>query len=398
MGTKPKLAIVVSHPIQHFCPQYASFAQTGLVQLKVFFLSSLGMKKYMDPDFNEEITWTNLQLDQFDHVFLNQGRVVSVNKSLDAPELERELEAFDPELLIIYGYFQRFQRKTHRWAVKKKITLAYISDSERRQQRNQFKEMLKYWYLRNFFSGVDWFLSVGDANEEFYEYYDVKSSKLIRMHFPIDVSFYEKCFAEKGNLRRAFRSRFGIGENDIVLAVVGKMVSWKRQQDIIEALILLEGKGQHMHLFIIGSGEWMGVLKAHANKLKISKIHFPGFVKPEALPEFYAATDIYVHPAAVEPHSLAISEAIYMGCPIIISDRCGSYGKDDDVQEGNNGYVYSCGNISELAACIERLAAHPDIRRDFGKYSHRISVGFQQQSHTGSLKELVTRSNLHEAN
>ena len=354
MGTKPKLAIVVSHPIQHFCPQYASFARSGLVQLKVFFLSGLGMKKYQDPDFKEEISWGNLQLDQFDHVFLNQGRVIPADKSLDAAELEQVLDAFDPELLIIYGYFQRFQRKAHRWSLKKKIILAYVSDSERRQQRNRFKEMLKYWYLRNFFSGVDWFLSVGNANEEFYEYYDVESSKLIRMHFPIDIGFYEKSFAQKDNLRKVLRNRFGIEENDMVLAVVGKMVPWKRQKDIIEALILLEKKGRYMHLFIIGSGELMGELKELAGKLAISKVHFTGFVTPETLPEFYAAADVYVHPAAVEPHSLAISEAIYMGCPVIISNLCGSYGADDDVQEGSNGYVYPCGDIEKLTACIER--------------------------------------------
>lgn len=33
---KIKIAIVVSHPIQHFCPQYASFAKDDEIELKLF--------------------------------------------------------------------------------------------------------------------------------------------------------------------------------------------------------------------------------------------------------------------------------------------------------------------------------------------------------------------------
>ena len=50
LETKLKIAIVVSHPIQHFCPQYVSFAKNKDIELKVFFGSALGHKKYTDND------------------------------------------------------------------------------------------------------------------------------------------------------------------------------------------------------------------------------------------------------------------------------------------------------------------------------------------------------------
>ena len=66
----------------------------------------------------------------------------------------------------------------------------------------------------------------------------------------------------------------------------------------------------------------------------------------------YCAADVYVHCSDNEPHSLAITEAIYCGLPVVLSDRCGSYGPTDDVQPGINGFVYRCGDVSDLSRCI----------------------------------------------
>lgn len=388
---KKRIAIVVSHPIQHFCPQYVSFAENPDVELKVFFASALGYKKYVDPNFKKEIVWGNLQLEKFNHCFLNGDVVIQPDKELDAPSLNNELQSFQPDLLIIYGYFQKLQRRAHAWALKNNVKLAYISDSERRGVQSRLKELLKYLYIRNYFSRISYFLSVGNANEQFYQYHGVPAKKLVRMHFPIDVKDYQKRFLAKQELRAGIRSKYNIAENDIVLTVVGKLVSWKNQDDIIKAMQLLENENVKLHLFVLGSGDKLEEWQQFSSVLTKHKVHFPGFVKIDELPSYYAATDIYVHPAAKEPHSIAISEAIYMGCPIILSDHCGSYGESDDVQENKNGEVYPFGNINELADKIKTLALDNAKRKAYSDFSHETSVKFQQRSHYGVLADLVTR-------
>ena len=67
MANSLRIGIVASHPIQHFCPQYASFAQNKNIHLMVFFGSNHGLKKYFDPNFKQEISWTGLKLDQFNN-------------------------------------------------------------------------------------------------------------------------------------------------------------------------------------------------------------------------------------------------------------------------------------------------------------------------------------------
>ena len=121
MNKPLKIALVVSHPIQHFCPQYVCFAENKEIEFKVFFASALGFKKYTDPSFKKEISWDNLNLDQFQHEFLNGEKVIKVDKNIDAISLNTALDQFSPQLVIGYGYFQRLQRRAKKWANKNKI-------------------------------------------------------------------------------------------------------------------------------------------------------------------------------------------------------------------------------------------------------------------------------------
>jgi glycosyltransferase involved in cell wall biosynthesis len=388
---KVRIAIIISHPIQHFCPQYVSLAQNPDVELKVFFGSALGYKKYVDENFKTEVSWNNLQLERFLHCFLNGEKVLQPDKNLDAVCLEKELDRFQPDLLFTYGYFQKLQRRAHRWAVKNKVVMAYISDSELRHQQNSAKKWLKSFFLRRYFSPVSYFLTMGDANEAYYEKHGVSSEKFLRMHYPVDFEMYQKSFLQKDQLRNSFRAKYSIHENEVVLSVVGKLVAWKNQDHVIEAMKILEGEGVYVHLFLIGSGDLQHEWEQKAQDLKKSNVHFTGFVKAEALPAYYAATDIYVHPASLEPHSVAISEAIIMGCPVILSDRCGSYGATDDVQEGKNGFVYEFGNIKRLTEKIKMLIKDEQQRQDFGAYSHKLGMQFQENSHFYMLENLVKK-------
>ena len=147
-----------------------------------------------------------------------------------------------------------------------------------------------------------------------------------------------------------------------------------------------------MYLFMIGSGEMQEQWQQKINQLKESKVFFTGFVNIEDLPAYYAASTVYIHPASVEPHSIAVSEAIYMGCPVIMSDRCGSYGKDDDVQVNKNGIVYPFGDINHLSGAIEKTMDDKIRMNEWSQFSHHISTRFQQRSHREALEELIQKA------
>lgn len=372
-----KIAIIQTHAIQHFCPQFASYSKIDGAVVKVFFESSKGVEPYYDADFKKEVAWSGIDVTGFEHQFL-KGVPVAL-----------ALTDFKPDAIIIYGYHEAIQKQAFKWAKKNSIKILYISDSENHQVRSTIKEAIKRVYLKQFFNHVDYCLSVGDSNEDVYRTYGISNSKIIRMFFPINDLFFDKLLGQKEVHCMSIKKQYDVKSDHIVLATIGKLVSWKRQQDIIELLLELENRGIKATAFIIGSGSDEEALKDSSKRLTTNRAIITGFVQPEEMAKYLCATDIYIHPAEVEPHSLAISEAIYCGCPAILSDRCGSYGPTDDVQPGKNGFVYPLGNIEQLANLVKQLASDNSLRKEFSQKSTLLSRHHQTLAHGEALKTAV---------
>src|SRR5690606_19958412 len=118
-------------------------------------------------------------------------------------------------------------------------------------------------------------------------------------------------------------------------------------------------------------------------------VYLLGFVEPERLVDVYLGADVYAHCSAVEAHSLAISEAVYAGLPVVVSDRCGSYGPSDDCRPGLNGFVYSCGDSTGLAKCLAVLAKSDDLRALMATESRSIGAAAQKLAHGKALQQAL---------
>ncbi len=385
MRQKPRIAVVVSHPIQHFCPQYRSWSQSAYWQIKVFFASTVGLQAHYDNDFGRSVRWTGLDLD-FPHVFLNGQAAIPPSHALDARELDAELTKYEPNVVVVYGYSQKLARRALRWGAKHRRRVLMVTDSEHRAQRVFFKRALKRLMLPSILRKVDGFLTVGDANESYYESFGVDATRMFRTFFPIDLMCYRQAYQVREILRKKVRNQYEIPDDHVVMTVVGKFIEKKRQIDLIHALRLLRPSHPKTTVLLVGSGPAEMELRSNVQASGAKDIIFSGFVQPVDLPGYYAATDIYVHPSDRDAHSLAISEAIYMGCPVVISHRCGSYGPTDDVRLGHNGLVYKCGDIKDLVYQLHRLMQDYKMRIDFGEASHAFAVTHQELAHSGGLQ------------
>jgi len=379
---KVKVAIIQTHPIQHFCPQFAKYTKIDNIDLTVIFETDKGYKPYFDKQFKKEIKWEGIDLKSFNHIFLN-------NKKLNDT-----LSIINPDIVIIYGYYQKIQKDAYNWSLKNKKKVFYISDTEDHQKRNPIVKQLKKIKLNKFFSNINVFMSVGDANEDYYKNNGISNDKIVRMFFPIDTHKADEIFQTKNEYDNILRKKHNIPEGTLVISTIGKLVSWKSQKDIILLLIELEKRNIPANAFIMGSGPDLEYLKDLSKKLKTNKAILTGFIQPEKMMKYLCTSDIYIHPAKIEPHSLAISEAIYMGLPIILSNRCGSYGANDDVQPGKNGFVYEYGKINDLADKVEYLYKNPDILKEFSENSYQISRLNQKLANGKALKAAINLSKI----
>lgn len=389
---KKRVAIIVSHPIQHFCPQYVSWTKISEVDIKVFFSSNHGLVAYEDKGFGCIIKWEEIKLD-FPHEFLPGSESRTIGPAIDSPDLVNCLSAFSPNILVVYGYSQVLQRRALRWAKSTGVPVLMISDSELRTSRHWAKRAIKSILLPYLFRNVSFFLTVGDANEDYYRNYGVSDDRLIRCFFPIDISRYDSVMTKRDECRNHIRTQLKIPDHHKMLLMVGKLVPWKRQVDLIRFSNMIQSERDDVTVVLAGTGPDEISLRTSTQRIGVGGVIFAGFIPPDTLAEYYCAADIYIHCSDHEPHSLAISEAIYCGLPIVLSDRCGSYGPTDDVQPGINGYVYRCADNTELSEKLLSLINDEVTRNKMGIASLSIARTHQKLAHGEALVRVLNLLN-----
>lgn len=359
-----KLAIVVSHPIQHFVHFYRALAAHPEVDLTVLFGAPIGLKSYFDKEMNTEIAWAMDMLSGYDHKILepDQVHIQPGLRAPNAPALGRELSALQPDVVLIYGYAQINAARALWWCNRHSVPALMIGDSELRRQRSSIKTMVKRLAMPLVLGRYSAFLSVGDCGEDYYRAYGVAKDKIFRSPFTIDESAYKAARTNRTAMRAAVRTEYNIGENDFVTLFVGKLSQRKRPNDLLDAVTDLarrSGEQRHVALFA-GNGEEMAAMEA-----RIAQENLParlaGFVNVDRLPALYAAADVLAHPSGADPHPLVCSEAACMGLPMVLSDRVGAAGPTDIARDGDNAIVVPVGDVHALADALDKIGSDSDL-------------------------------------
>ncbi len=387
-GQPVRLALVVSHPIQHFCPQYSSWARLDGINLRVFFASRQGLEPYHDAGFAASVRWQGLTLD-FPHEFLPGADDRPVTATLDVAAVEERLAGFRPHCVVVYGYTQRLQRRAARWARGQGVPVVMITDSELRHRRSWARRAAKALVLPVLLRGVDRFLTIGDANEAYLRRYRVAGERFIRSPFSIDTGSAEQALENREEQRAAIRGRHGIPGHHHVVLMAGKLVSRKRQRDLVAFSNRVRAARDDVTVILAGSGAEEPRLRRLARARGPGGVVFAGFVQPRTLAHYYCAADVYVHCSEIDPHPLAVSEAVYAGLPVVLSHRCGNHGSTDDVRSGLNGYVYRCGDVEALASALARILDSRERREAMSRASLRIGRANQRLAHGEGLLQAL---------
>jgi glycosyltransferase involved in cell wall biosynthesis len=140
----------------------------------------------------------------------------------------------------------------------------------------------------------------------------------------------------------------------------------------IQAAVSLLGEGPRDVTFAV-AGDFSGpkseseeeVVRALVAKSKFSdRFHMLGRVENKEMPGLYAASEFVVIPSLMEATSLSAMEAMAAGKPIISTDVGGL---PFLVRDGENGFLVTARQPSELAQAMKRLLDSPSQRMEFGK-------------------------------
>jgi glycosyltransferase involved in cell wall biosynthesis len=123
------------------------------------------------------------------------------------------------------------------------------------------------------------------------------------------------CVSGKGDARR----RFGISEQEFVVAAAGSFSAVKDYPTILRAFAGLARAGRSVSLLIAGEGKGLLSAQAFARSIGLNGgVRFLGGLKDVS--SVLAASDCFVHASRSEGLSNAILEAMAAGLPVVASD------------------------------------------------------------------------------
>lgn len=372
-----RLAIVVSHPIQHFVHFYRALHACDDIELHVFFATDIGARKYFDKNMNQEIKWDIDLFQGYNSTVLVESERIQKTGffDIDNPSVIAALARFNPDIVKLHGYAQLTLLRALLWCRRFGIPVLMWSDSSLTGKRSGIRKIIKKPVLSRLFRQIDGFLSVGDNNARYFMHYGVSQDRIFRVPFTIDESLFNKAREQRDGVRRKIRSRYGIPDDAFVFLFVGKLASWKRPLDVLRASVQL-GSDQEserpVKVLFAGNGELMPLLQQEARTSGAPCV-FPGFINVTELPEVYVASDVLVHAAETEPYGLVIKEAACAGLPLVVSDQTGALGENDAARPGMNALVFRPGDVDTLAATMQQLYADKQLYLEYSQQSLQIS-------------------------
>lgn len=197
----------------------------------------------------------------------------------------------------------------------------------------------------------------------------------------------EEFAVDRTALRREFRSTYGIGSDEIVVGVVGRIKFRRKGQEYaVEAVKRLVSAGLRCRLAIIG-GTAPGN-EDHEERLRqlIERVGLEGVILTGDLPDTrpaYAGIDILVLPSAQpEPFGGVVIEGMAMCLPVVATSIGGSV---DQIDPGVTGYLVPPADVPALAAALEPLVTDADLRAKMG------AAGFQRMASRFHIDEMLRR-------
>jgi len=155
------------------------------------------------------------------------------------------------------------------------------------------------------------------------------------------------------------------GNGMVVLLYAGHFGAHKGLQVLVRALPLMRGLDK-VRLDLVGDGPDMTSLRALVQRLGLAaQVRFRGKIQPAAMPDVYAACDLFVLPSIwPENQPVCLMEAMACARPVVAS-RVG--GIPDMIANDVEGILVAPNDPRALADALDRLVAAPDLRMRMGQ-------------------------------
>lgn len=347
----PRLAIVLSHPVQYYSPWFRWLQAHAAVEIKVFYLWQFGVTAQRDPQFEATFSWDVDLLGGYDSEFVpNVARDPGTHhfRGLDNPTLCARLAAWRPAAVLLFGYNGWSHQRVIWWARRRGVPLLFRGDSHllgRKALPWARGFLLRFLYRQ--FAAITF---VGAANHDYFRHLGVPEQKLFFAPHAVDATHFNGADPVLRSRREAGRAELGLTGKRVVL-FAGKFVDRKQPLELLQAFLQVATPADA--LVFVGDGAEKARLTALATAQPAASVRFLPFANQTEMPARYLLADIFALPSRghYETWGLAVNEAMHLGVPCLVSDLVGC--QRDLVRSGETGWVFPAADPEALAVTLQ---------------------------------------------
>jgi glycosyltransferase involved in cell wall biosynthesis len=280
--------------------------------------------------------------------------------------VRRRLEAFRPTLFHLsapdlLGYAAR--RLARKWHVPAVASFHTRYDTYFRYYNAAWLEKYVTRYLRHFYRECVHVYVPSDSTAQV-----LRQEEMAR-----DVRLWSRGVDETlfnpGRRDLEWRRARGIGDDEVVVAFVGRLVLEKGIDSFVETVNGLRARGVAHRVLVVGEGPE----RAHFTARLPNDAVFTGYLHGEGLARAYASADIFLNPSVTETFGIVTLESMASGLPGVCADATGSQSL---VEEGVSGHLVDPRDVDGYVAAVEGLVLDGARRARMGEAAHRLSLRY----------------------
>jgi glycosyltransferase involved in cell wall biosynthesis len=192
----------------------------------------------------------------------------------------------------------------------------------------------------------------------------------------------------------AFRARYGIPPGQPVALFVGRVAHEKNIGFLLEAMVHTRCQCPDALLVVAGEGPARADLQARGNQLGLTDaVRFIGYLdRRDALPDCYAAADVFAFASRTETQGLVLLEAMAAGLPVVALSEMGT----TDILDAGRGSISPPAIPQVFGETMAHVLNHPSAWRHLGDDAAQYAREWSDVAMAGRLAELYRRMTIPE--
>ena len=294
-----------------------------------------------------------------------------------AEEIRRTVEDFDPQGILMAGWFDKNYLRVARALKKKGVHVVAGSDAQwTGSLRQHVGRIIAPWYLQ---SAIDVLWIAGEKQRRLAYSLGFKGIRCWSGYYTCDWSRFA-----------IIHHKYPL-ERPKAFLYVGRYASVKAIDVLIDAYEMYRSTVKEpWPLICAGTGDMKSLLSDR--KGIIDK----GFIQPDQLPELMGQTSFFVLPSRREPWGVVVHEAAAAGLPTISSDSSGA--AVHLVLDQYNGFLFHNEDVHHLAHCLRKATeTSSEEWANMSKRSHLLSQQYTPERWADTLVQGLESMRTHDS-